>query len=922
MGTTLDWNAYKDTAANMAAEGIVMLKNNSALPLKKNSEVAVFGRIQTNYYKSGTGSGGMVNIPYLIGIPEALSEFGIKINDRLAKVYAEWEQSNPFDLGVGWGKTPWSQVEMPLEDSLVAEIAKSVSTAIVLIGRTAGEEQDNHTGGGSYCLTDAEKDMLTKVRSHFEKMVVLLNVGNIIDMNFFDECDPDSILYLWQGGMVGGLGAAKVLTGEVSPCGKLPDTIAYRISDYPSDKFFGGIDTNCYSEDIYVGYRYFETFAQDAVKYPFGFGLSYTTFDITTTNVSETDDKITFDINVQNTGNYPGKEVVQVYFEAPQGALGKALRALCAFEKTAVLNPGDSQKLTITVVKNDLAAYDDCNATGQAYSYVLEAGKYNFYIGSDVRSAGFAYSFTTDCLKVTQKLNQYLAPVNTFDRMKPISANGSYEIAWEKVPTLTEDEDAHRASNLPEEIEYTGDKGYKLQDVYDKKTDMDTFIAQLNVNELNCLIRGEGMGSPRVTAGTASAFGGVSDSLTEKGIPCACCADGPSGLRLDCGTHAFSLPNGTLIAASFNKELATELFKFYGIEMISNNIDCVLGPGMNIHRHPLNGRNFEYFSEDPYLTGMMAAAELKGLREVGSHGTVKHFCANNQEHNRHIYDSVVSERALREIYLKGFELAVKSGYCDSVMTTYGKLNGLWTAGHYDLNTSVLRDEWGFEGIVMTDWWADINERTKPEASRTNFAAMVRAQNDLYMVCANGSDYEDNVAEAIEDGTLSVGELQRCAKNICNFILDTTAMRRLVGIDTAVTAVNLPENSVENDQPVIFYDLGNELDIDLSEVKAVRGSSYSFALNVENMGYYDLEITASSTQSELAQIPATVFVMGTAMGTFTWNGTNGKPVSFNTEITLFSKYTVVRMYFAQSGLDLISVKIRMKTPAVFSGHKEE
>ena len=270
-----------------------------------------------------------------------------------------------------------------------------------------------------------------------------------------------------------------------------------------------------------------------------------------------------------------------------------------------------------------------------------------------------------------------------------------------------------------------------------RKGKIEDFVAQMTDYDLVCIIRGEGMGSPKVTPGTASAFGGVAPHLKDMGIPCACCADGPSGIRIDTGTKAFSLPNGTLIASTFNTVLTEQLFELLGYEMEKNKVDSILGPGMNIHRHPLNGRNFEYFSEDPVLTGRLASAELKGLRKAGVTGTLKHFCGNNQETHRHEIDSVISERALREIYLKGFEIAVKEGKASSIMTTYGAVNGVWTAGRYDLNTTILREEWNFSGVVMTDWWANINETGNPP-DKKNFAAMVRSQNDLYMVCSDSS----------------------------------------------------------------------------------------------------------------------------------------------------------------------------------------
>lgn len=693
MERILDWNKYLDTAAKMVSEGIVMLKNeNNALPLDADKEVAVFGRIQFHYYKSGTGSGGMVNVTKVVNILDGLIDNGVKVNEKLLDTYRKWDRENPFDLGEGWGGEPWSQKEMPLDEGLVKETAKSCETAIVIIGRTAGEEQDNRLEAGSYLLSDDEIEMLTVVRKHFKKVVLLLNVGNIIDMTDINRIAPDSVLYVWQGGMTGGKGTADVLTGKVSPSGKLPDTIAYKASDYPSDANFGREENrDIYAEDIYVGYRYFETFAKDKVLYPFGFGLSYTGFEIKTEKAEITEGAVKLSVSVKNIGSYKGKEVIEVYCEAPQGRLGKAARVLCGFEKTRELVPQEEQMVEIAVDIAKLASYDDSGVTGNKSCYVLEAGEYKFYVGSDVRSAEYACSFEQGEDLVTERLTQSLAPVESFERIKPVCEGGAFSIGREAVPVSEVDESARRLEKLPKEIAYTGDKGIKLWDVKNGKNTMDEFIAQLSDYDLSCIIRGEGMGSPRVTAGTASAFGGVSENLNGFGIPAGCCSDGPSGMRLDCGTKAFSLPNGTMIASSFNKELTSELFTFMGLEMAANKVDCLLGPGMNIHRHPLNGRNFEYFSEDPFLTGKMAAAELKGMAGAGVTGTIKHFCANNRETNRHFIDSVVSERALREIYLKGFEIAVKEGEASSVMTTYGRVNGLWTAGNFDLNTVILRE---------------------------------------------------------------------------------------------------------------------------------------------------------------------------------------------------------------------------------------
>lgn len=908
---TLDWEQYLKTAAQVVSEGIVMLKNdNDALPLNPDDEIALFGRIQLHYYKSGTGSGGMVNVSKITGIPDGLLENGVSVNEELLDVYRKWDSENPFDLGDGWGKEPWSQTEMPLDEALVAHVSESSHTAIVIIGRTAGEEQDNSLHEGSYLLTAAEKDMLAKVRRHFPKMIVLLNVGNIIDMNELLSFDPDSVLYVWQGGMTGGTGTADVLTGKISPCGKLTDTIAANVNDYPSAPYFGDPYRNFYSEDIYVGYRYFETFARDKVLYPFGFGLSYTTFDIAITGAKQLSDKWDFTVKVTNTGNYSGKEVVQIYCKAPQGRLGKPSRVLCGYEKTDTLAPGKSQVMTISVSNAQIASYDDSGVTGHAHCFVLEEGTYRFYAGSDVRSAKEFYHCPQNSTEVISRHEQALAPVESFDRIHPEISGGRYVIRMENVPLSHVDEAKRRQDNLPKEIPFTGDKGIRLADVKNGTHTMDEFIAQLTDYDLSCMIRGEGMNSPKVTAGTAAAFGGVSDELTALGIPCGCCDDGPSGMRLDCGTKAFSLPNGTMIACTFNRTLIRELFSLTGLEMIANKVDCLLGPGMNIHRHPLNGRNFEYFSEDPFLTGTIASAQLKGLHSAGVTGTIKHFCGNNQETDRHDTNAVISERALREIYLKGFEIAVKEGNADSIMTTYGPVNGVWTAANYDLTTQILRNDWGFTGFAMTDWWAKINRRGQA-VDKSDLAAMAMAQNDVYMVCSCGAQNDDNILASLKDGSLQRSELQRCAANICRFLMNTHAFDRLLGTECKINIINRPADESDVDESTVkFYELDGDLTIDLSDICTNKGTNYSFGLDILTAGTYEMTLTASSTQSEVAQIPVTLFSLGTAYGTFTWNGTNGLPVSHRIDIPLFSRYTNLRLFFAQGGLNMHSIRFRL------------
>lgn len=918
----LDFEKYTAKARQAVAEGQVLLLNqNHVLPLPKGSHVAVFGRMQLHYYKSGTGSGGMVNVNKVTGILEALEESeDVQVYESLVGVYREWEKDHPFDEGVGWGNEPWSQEEMELNEALVEEAAEKNEYAIVILARTAGEDKDNKMLEGAYCLTSIEEDMLQKVRKSFAKMIVLLNTGNIMDMSFMDQYRPDAVMYVWQGGMIGGLGTVDVLTGKVCPSGRLSDTIAAQMSDYPADPYFGGLEQNLYVEDIYVGYRYFESAAKSKVLYPFGFGLSYTTFSMEADGFSYAENQVSFVMKVTNTGSVAGKEVVQVYAKAPLGKLGKPARVLIDFKKTKELMPGECETLTFAIPTSVFASYNEVSTAGMPVGWVLEAGEYTIYAGGNVRDAYAVGSFTLDELQIVEECRSALAPTTAFKRMKMTAANehaeaaGVYEVAMEEVPLRVVSPEEKRNAELPESCEITGDRGIKLADVKVGKATLDEFVAQLTEEELASIVRGEGMGSPKVTAGTAAAFGGVTKSLLEKGIPCGCCDDGPSGMRLDSGMKAFSLPNGTLLACTFNTQLNEELYAFTAVEMIKNRVDILLGPGMNIHRHPLNGRNFEYFSEDPLLTGKMAAAQVRGLKSAGMTGSLKHFCGNNQETRRHTSNSIISERALREIYLRGFEIAVKEAKADAVMTTYGPVNGIWTSSNYDLVTDILRKQWGFEGVVMTDWWAYVcREGDKP--AKTDFATMVKAQNDLYMVCPDSekNEHGDNTVESLHDGSLTLGELQRCAENICRFMMNTHAFMRMQNEEDTIEILGAEEGFEECVGDLTYYKVDREVVIDLSGHEISKGTSIDFALDLEQLGYYKAELTAKSDLGELAQIPVTLSFAGTPRGVYTFNGTNGQWVTQTREADLGMKYAIMRLYFPQNGIEVKQIKFVYDRP---------
>lgn len=901
-----DWDAYAETAIRAAAEGAALLKNdNNALPLYKGERISVFGRIQFDYYKSGTGSGGMINTRYVVGILDALKEEKLIVNRELEQVYREWIKEHPYDFGSGWAMEPWSQQEMPLERGIVERAADVSDAAIVIIGRTAGEDRDINREAGGYLLTGTEEEMLEKVCAAFGRVIVLLNVGSIIDMSWVETYDPQAVLYVWQGGMEGGHGVAEVLMGRVNPCGKLTDTIVRSLEDYPSDSDFGGVSGNCYREDIYVGYRYFETFAKDKVLYPFGFGLSYTSFALKSSMTVEKE-RCVFEVSVKNTGAAAGKEVVQVYVGAPQGKLGKPARALSAFAKTRCLEPGEVQELYMEIKKEALASYDDSGITGYRSCYVLEEGSYRFYVGTDVRSAEPVGTLEVKTTEVVRACKEALAPVEEFERIRPArDKNDRIVITWESVPTRSYSMAERRDSAEKSEIPCSGDLGYRLKDVCDGRITLEQFIGQLSDTDLCCIVRGEGMCSPKVTPGTAAAFGGVTASLTGFGIPCGCCTDGPSGIRLDCGAYGFCLPSGICLAGTFNEGLVEELYAFEGAELRKNRIDILLGPGMNIHRHPLNGRNFEYFSEDPLLTGKMAAAELRGMRKYQVTGALKHFAVNNQETDRRTYNSVVSERALREIYLKGFEIAVKEGDACAVMTTYGGINGLWSAGNYDLVTTILREEWKFDGMVMTDWWASVNEEGEPASAR-NVSAMVKSRNDIYMVTqdAEKNSNEDDLEANLKNGTLARADLQRCAADILGVLMRLPVMDRSLGRlsreeTEALAAMNKEVGAVSD---VEWHALDKMLELDGMQIDTKRGSSYVCGLKTEVMNRYRIRIRLKVDALELAQVSLSVFINGILQRTFTLNGTGGTYVELEQLMEPFlSANNYLRLYFAESGM---------------------
>ena len=717
------------------AESCVLLKNSGALPLNKEREVAVFGRCQLDWFYVGYGSGGDVNAPYHVNLIDGLRNAGVRMNDELLQAYETWTQQedNVADHG-WWGHWPMNYPEMPLDAALVNRAAQSAETALVVLGRAAGEDRENTLTKGSYYLTDEERAMLDTVTAAFTRVVVLLNIGNIMDMAWTEEYGDklSALMIVWQGGMESGNAVADVLTGAVTPCGKLGDTIARRYEDYPSSANFGGKEYNDYAEGIYVGYRYFDQHP-DKVLYPFGFGLSYTDFALKVESLHHTADETEATITVTNTGTLLGKEIVQLWCHAPKGRLDKPLRVLVAFGKTKTLAPGESETLTLRCDDKCLASYDE-----ERSRFVLESGEYRF-TANNTEAGSFS-----------------LEEEITVEQCEPLCKTST--ALRERI-----------TSCLPKAIPVAGIRRYSLDDVKNGKITLDDFIARLSDEELEALSRGHGMmGSSLGVAGNAGAFGGVIESLRQKGVPPIITSDGPAGLRLK--KYCALQPCGTALACTWNTDLIEALSAKVGEEMIHYGVDVQLAPGMNIHRNPLCGRNFEYFSEDPLLSGKMAAATVRGVQSKGKAACPKHFACNNQETNRNKNDSRVSERALREIYLRNFEIVVKEAKPLTIMTSYNKVNSVWSHYNYDLVTTVLRGEWGYTGCVITDWW--MQKAKSPEFPKLrNNAYRVRAQVDVLMP----GDIGHLAKQYKSDGSLleTLGqpegitrtELQRTARNV-------------------------------------------------------------------------------------------------------------------------------------------------------------
>lgn len=777
---------HRELSKNCAKEGMVLLKNNhNVLPLEKGSKVALFGKGSFDYVKGGGGSGD-VTVDHVVNLYEGMKYLKehVGIFEELSDFYRE----NVRNQYAG-GAVPGMTVEPAVPDDLIKKARLFTDTAVISICRFSGEGWDRKSDGGTrnksifeheeaerkrseeifeksdFYLTKGEADMVNKVKEHFSKVIVVMNVGGIVDTSWFAYDDTiQSVLIAWQGGMEGGLAAAELLCGLGNPCGKLSDTFAKRLEDYPSTyNFHESEDYVDYTDDIYVGYRYFETIpgAAEKVNYPFGFGLSYTSFKRQIVSAAEKNGIIRIQVNVTNTGYIEGKEVIQVYAGAPQGLLGKPAKILVAFQKTRLLKAGETQLINLEFSVESMASYDDLGKV-QKSAYVLEAGDYVFYVGNSVRDVEMLdFVYNVPEAKVVLQLSEKIAPTSLKERML---SDGSFEKLPLRKPN---DPDENALERMPDEMTegYTpkvrAREGYQFwtnpykkgirdfNQVAEGKLTIDEFLAQMTDDEVVHLLGGQ------PNTGVANTFG--YGNMPEYGIPNIMTADGPAGLRIapECGINTTAWPCATLLACTWDRDIAYAVGEAGAKEIKENNISVWLAPAVNIHRSPLCGRNFEYYSEDPLLTGKMASAMVKGIQSQHIGATVKHFALNNKETNRRNSDSRVSERAAREIYLKAFEIIVKEAAPWSIMSSYNMINGYRASENKELLEDILRGEWGWKGMVTTDWWT-CGEHYKE----------TKAGNDVKMGCG----YPERLMKAKALGLITREDMVVCAKRILELIL--------------------------------------------------------------------------------------------------------------------------------------------------------
>lgn len=801
-----------DVAYRAACESMVLLKNENVLPLK-TKKVALYGPGASKTIKGGTGSGevnerhsvtileGMENRGFEITTKQWIQDYedayiegeiahkkaqkealkALKVNSIMEMMFAGFQPSNGRAI-----------TEKDIKDS-------DTDTAIYVLSRQAGEGGDRKAEKGDLFITDEERTAIETCVANYENFVLVINSGCSIDMSFVDEIPGiGAILFICQLGTEGGNAFADTISGKVTPSGKLADTWAKKYADIPFHNEYsylnGNVTEEYYKEGIYVGYRYFDSFDVEPC-YPFGYGLSYTDFSMYGAGVSVKGTKVCLEATVTNTGDtYGGKEVAQVYVSAPVGKLDKEYQSLVAFSKTKVLAPGESETLSLTFDMAEIGSYDEERA-----SYVLDKGEYIVRLGNSSRNTVPVAVVTLD-EDVVVSTHCNICPVTeAFEELK--SEGHAAEEVNAGVPRVVVN-----AADFTT-VNYT----YETPEVYSDEK-VDKFLDTLTLKEMVEIVVGIGMFGGETRFNMPGSVGNTTSKFWDRGLANVTLCDGPAGLRItkksvvdkNGNVKPVELPmsvfemlpsfvqsfmkgnpeKGTLIyqyttafpvtaalAQTWNTDILQEVGNAIFIEMKEYGCTFWLAPAVNIHRNPLCGRNFEYVSEDPFLTGEVATALTKGVQqEEGFYVTVKHFACNNMEDNRNKVSSNVSERALREIYLRGFERTVRKGNAKAIMTSYNRVNGVYAPNSYDLCTKALRNEWGFDGVVMTDWFS-----TNKDLGHNALA--MKAGNDLIM--PGGWSYKKEILAGVKSGMISETDVRRCCANVVHAIMNSATQREYV-----------------------------------------------------------------------------------------------------------------------------------------------
>ena len=811
----------RKVARRAAAEGMVLLKNEGQLlPLKEGAKVALYGVGASRTIKGGTGSGD-VNERETVSIYQGMKNAGFEITtEDWIKDYDKQYQ----DARYAW-RDEIENKASKLEDQVSgffnvysttpfrmpagAPVTKTdADVAIYILSRVAGEGADRFDEAGDYYLTEEEKKQLADICGMYKHVIVAVNTGGLADLSFMEEyANIEALLQIVQPGMEAGNAFADIISGKVTPSGKMTDSWAYKYEDYPNSKTFshnnGNVDKEYYTEGLYVGYRYFDSF-DVPVRYGFGYGLSYTTFETKVVSAVLKDNKIVVETETTNTGNtYSGKEVIQLYVTCPAGKLEKEYRRLVAFGKTGLLAAGQSEKMILEIALDKLTSYSESEA-----AWILEKGSYVIWAGNSLEDSFPCAVLALDA-DVTLTKTQNICPLKEeLEELKQPSEKMNQKLA--ALLKLTEEKnlpvlELKAADVVTRVVEYHSNAECVPEEARE-------FVDTLSTEKLVALASGDpgkGQGSNLGSAGIAvpGSAGETNDCALEDGIPGIVLSDGPAGLRLmkhynvyegkivnkpfkftmegglfcegepaDPGEtwyqYCTAIPVGTLLAQTWDTALIEEVGEMIGGEMEEFSTTLWLAPGMNIHRNPLCGRNFEYYSEDPLVAGKIAAAMTNGVQKVPGCGTtIKHFACNNQEDNRMGSDSILSERTLREIYLKGFEIAITESQPMSIMTSYNLINGVHAANCEDTCTKAARCEWGFQGMIMTDW------TTTEHGEDCTASGCMRAGNDLVMPGAFSD--RDNLNQELADGTLSMDDLKACISRLVNIVWQSNQFENAV-----------------------------------------------------------------------------------------------------------------------------------------------